>query len=136
MFCFELLGGDFSDHELVVTRKYVSETQFRIYSESLKSGFAYDTTVSHGFYDVVHTGDRIRSPLRGYLKLIRDGQTIGRYFSDDFVFLAIYTLVGLFPLVVYIKPETLPFRKVVFPVMAVLEGVIISLFFIGLFSPI
>jgi hypothetical protein len=136
MFCIGLLGGSFSDQELVVTRKYVSGAQFRIYSESVRPGFAYDTMVSGAFYDVAQPGDRIRSPLCGYLRLVRDGRTIRRYFSDDFIFPAAYALAALFPSVVFIKSESLPLPKLILPIVAVLEGAILAMFLIGLFVPL
>ena len=135
MFWMALLGGSFPDRELVITRKYVSGTQFRIYGESLKPGFAYDTTVSRGFYDTAQAGDHLHSPLGRYLRLVRDGRTIKRYFSDDFVFPASYTLAALAPLVVFSKPETFPFRSVVWPIVGILEGVIVGMTIIGLFMP-
>lgn len=135
-FCVALFLNDFPHHEqLVIKRKYVSGVAFRIDSESLKPGLAYDTPVSRGFYEATHTGDYLRSPFQGCLRLIRDGRTIRLYFSDDAVSEVAYALAALVPLVVFVKPKTFHFRGVVWSAVAILEGVIIGMTIFELFLP-
>src|SRR5689334_13930343 len=118
-FFMALRRGSFSDRELVVERKYISEsgslTQFRISSELPypQRGFTYDTTVSKSFYDAARTGDSLRSPLTGYLKLVREGRVVARHFSQDFVVPFVYTSVALLPLVAFVKTEHLRLRRVI-----------------------
>jgi hypothetical protein len=140
-FFMALRGGSFPDRELVVERKYISEsgslTQFRLSSELPypQRGFTYDTTVSRSFYEAAKTGDRLRSPLTGYLKLVRDGRVVGRYFSQEFVIPFVYSVVALLPAVAFVKMERLPFRRVVLPIVALIEVAVIGAFLYGLFAP-
>lgn len=140
-FFMALRGGSFSDRELVVSRKYTSEsgslTQFRLSSELPypQRGFTYDTTVSRAFYDAARTGDSLRSPLTGYLKLVREGRVVARYFSQDFVVPAVYSSVALLPVVVFLKLERSPLRRVILTVVGLGEVIVIGAFLYGLFAP-
>ena len=136
-----LRGGSFSERELVVSRKYTSVsgslTQFRLSSELPypQRGFTYDTTVSRAFYDAAKTGDSFRSPWTGYFKLVRDGRTVARYFSQEFVVPAVYSFVALLPVVAFLRLERLPLPRVVLTVVGLIEVVVIGAFLYGIFAP-
>jgi hypothetical protein len=140
-FFVALRGGSFSDRELVVSRKYTSEsgslTQFRLSSELPypQRGFTFDTTVSRSFYDAATTGDTLRSPLTGYLKLVREGRVVGRYLSRKFVVPFVYAVVALLPGVAFLKLERLPLGRVCLSVVGVIEVGVIGAFLYGLLAP-
>jgi hypothetical protein len=141
MFFMSLWGGDFSERELVISRKYTSgvgsNIQFRLDNELPypQRGFEFDTTVSRGFYNAAKTGDLIRSPLTGYLKLVRDGRTVTRYFSQDFVVPALFSFVALLPIVVFLKLGPSPYRRVLLILVCFVEALIIGASLYGLFVP-
>lgn len=140
-FLVALCGGSFSDRELVVSRKYTSEssslTQFRLSSELPypQRGFTYDTAVSRSFYDAATTGDTLRSPLTGYFKLVREGRVVSRYFSRKFVVPFVYAIIALLPVVAFLKLERLPLGRVCLSVVGVIEVAVIGAFLYGLFAP-
>jgi hypothetical protein len=140
-FLMALRGGSFSDRELIVSRKYTLEsgslTQFRLSSELPypQRGYTYDTTVSRTFYDAAKTGDNLRSPLTGYLKLVREGGVVARYFSQEFVVRFVYAVVALLPVVAFLKLEHLPLPRLSLSVVGLIELVIIGAFLYGLFAP-
>ena len=128
----QVRGNVISGRELIVSSKYTSESgsglQFRISSELQypQRGLTYDTSVSRPFYDAAKTGDGLRSPVGGYLKLMRDGRVVARYFSKELIVPAVYALVALLPAVVFLRSERWPMRRVLMSVVGVLEIVVIG----------
>src|SRR5207249_3391921 len=110
-------------------------THFRLSSERPypQRGFTYDTTVSRAFYDAAKTGDSLRSPWTGYLKLVRDGRVVARYFSQEFVVPAVYSFVAFLPVAAFLRLERMRLPRVILTVVGLIEVVIIGAFLYGMF---
>ena len=123
MLSITLLDALLSRGAGVVNRKYIqksdSTTQFRLDCK-LANGNGYDCTYSQAFYDAAKVGDRLEFPWSGYTRLVRDGQTIKRDYSEDFVGTLVFVALGSLPSVLFVPAHRLPFR----PFFHVLAGVI------------
>jgi hypothetical protein len=125
--------------ELEISQKYISdsgpERQYRLLNELPfpQRGSSYDTAVSRDFYEAAQAGDKIRSPLPGYLQLVRDGRVVGRYVSDEVVFPYAFSVGALLPLVSFWKPAAVPVRRILFLIVGMLEVLVVGMFLYGTF---
>jgi hypothetical protein len=139
-FYFALSCGGFIGREFIISGKNAvemrSRTQFRLYCEApYPQRGTYNATVSRAFYDAAKTGDSIRSPLTGYLKLMRDGRVVARHFSQEFVIPAVYSSVALLPLVAFLTVGRSPLPRVVPAVLGLIEVVVVGVFLYGILLP-
>lgn len=136
-----LLGGSFSEPELVVSQKSTSgsglNTRFGISCELPfpQRGATYNLGVSRTFYDTARTGDSLRSPLVGYLKLVRNGEVLARHFSQDFIVPAAYSAIALLPLLSFLRLRNILAKRIALPFLVTVELAVIGVFLYGTFVP-
>jgi hypothetical protein len=122
----------------VVIRKYTTTSgslvQFRL-DCGLQSGGEYNSAYSRRFYDSAKVGDHLQFPLHGYTRLVRDGQTVGRDFSEDLIFPVAYSFIALLPSILFIRVDRLRYRRLLYGFAGVIEVAVIGLIAYSLFAP-
>ena len=122
----------------IVIRKYTtppgSLIQFRL-DCGLQSGGEYNAVYSRRFYDSAKVGDHLQFPVQGYTRLMRDGQIVGRNFSEDLIFAVAYSFIALLPSILFIRVARLPYHRLLYVFAGVIEVAVIGFFAYSLFAP-
>lgn len=120
----------------VITRKYTERsgpiTQFRLDCR-LNRGGGYDCPYSQGFYEVAKAGDQLEFPLTGITLLVHDGHVIKYNFSEEFVFPTMFAFVALLPSIVFVRGGRLPYERVIYILLGLIEVLIIGGMLAGTF---
>src|ERR1017187_381617 len=131
-----LRDNSFTSGGGVIIRKYVSAsgsaTQFRLDCQ-LDAGREYDSVYSHHFYDVAKVGDHLQFPLEGYKRLVRDGKTIKRDFSEELIVPVVFSLIALLPSIVFVRAGWLALRRSFGCIAAIIMTTVIGFSVAGMF---